>query len=179
MKTYLALLRGINVGGHKRVAMADLRDLLTRIGLADPRSILQSGNLVFRSPRQGCVGLERRLEQEAGKRLKLETDFFVRTAEEWEAVVAANPFPKEAKNDPGHLVVMVLKDAPAVDNVEALEGAIKGAERVHATGREVYLIYPNGIGRSRVTHALIEAKLGTRGTGRNWRTVLKLAAAAS
>src|SRR5207249_1045546 len=116
--------------------------------------------------------------QEARKRLGLQADCFVRTAEEWKAIVAHNPFPKEAERDPGHLLVMFLKDAPARNDVEALQAAITGPEVVRATGRHAYIVYPNGIGRSRLTNALIERKLGTPGTGRNWNTVLKLRALA-
>jgi len=175
MTIYLALLRGINVGGHKLVAMADLRDLLTQLGCVDARSLLQSGNLVFRSNARTSAALERLLEVEAEKRLALQTDFFVRTAEEWKAVIARNPFRKEAERDPAHLVVMFLKDAPDVKDVEALQAAITGPEVVRAEGRHAYIVYPSGIGRSRLTITLIEKKLGTRGTGRNWNTVLKLA----
>ncbi len=178
MTTYLALLRAINLAGHKQVAMADLRDLLTQLGYLDARSILQSGNLAFRSKGRSGARLERRLEAEAKKRLALETDFFVRSAEEWKAVVAHNPFPEAARRDPGHLLVLFLKEAPDGRQVEALRGAITGPEIVHAEGRQAYVVYPAGIGRSRLTNAVIEKKLGTRATGRNWNTVLKLRALA-
>jgi uncharacterized protein (DUF1697 family) len=174
MKTYLALLRGINVGGHRKVAMADLRDLLTQLGFADAWSVLQSGNLVFRSEERSSARMEQLLEAEAGKRLHVQTDFFVRTAEEWKVVIAENPFRVEAERDPAHLAVMFLKDAPDRDAVESLRAAITGPEIIRAEGRHAYIVYPDGIGRSRLTHALIERKLGTRGTGRNWNTVLKL-----
>lgn len=90
--------------------------------------------------------------------------------------MARNPFPEEAERDPGHLVVMILKGAPAAHEVKALQDAIRGRELVRADGRAAYVVYPDGIGRSRLTTALLEKKLGTRGTGRNWNTVLKLAA---
>lgn len=175
-RPHVALLRAVNLAGHQPVAMADLRELLTGLGLADARTLLQSGNLVF-----GCAGrtpaqLEGLLEAEAGKRLGLRTDVFVRTAKEWQALVAANPFPAEAHDDPSHLLVVFLRDAPPRAAVEALRAAIVGRERVEAVGRQAYFVYPDGIGRSRLTTALIEKKLGTRGTGRNWNTVLKLQA---
>jgi uncharacterized protein (DUF1697 family) len=173
---YIALLRAINVGGRKQVAMADLRDFLTQLGFRDGRSLLQSGNLVFRSDTRSGAALERRLETESAKRLSLETDFFVRSAAEWQTIVAGNPFPEEAERDPGHLVVMCLKDPPGARDVKALQDAIPGREAVRADGRTAYVVYPDGIGRSRLTTALLEKKLGTRGTGRNWNTVLKLAA---
>jgi uncharacterized protein (DUF1697 family) len=174
VKTHIALLRGINVGGHKPVGMSDLRTFLTKLGFANAQTLLQSGNLVFQSDSRTGDELERFLEQEARKRLKLEADFIVRTAGEWKKIVEANPFRKEAQRDPGHLLVMCFKSAVDPKNVETLQSAITGSERISAKGREAYIVYPNGVGRSRFTHALIEKKMGVRGTGRNWNTVLKL-----
>lgn len=176
---HVALVRGINVGGHKPVAMATLRDLLTQLGLRDGRSLLQSGNLVFRSDTRTPASLERLLEMEAGKRLGLQADFFVRSARELSDVVAHNPFVEEAERDPGRLIVMFLKDAPDAEHVRALQGSITGSERLRARDRHLYIVYPDGMGRSRLTSTLIEKKLGTRGTGRNWNTVLKLGALAT
>ena len=179
MTTLIALLRAVNLPGHKSVAMSDLREFATELGFADVRSILQSGNLVFRSQTRSCARLERVLETEAENHLGLKTDFFVRTAEEWQSVIARNPFTEEARRDPGHLLVMFLKDAPEMKAVKALQAAIKGREVVRsAGGRHIYIVYPDGVGRSKLTNAVIEAKLGTRGTGRNWNTVLKLGALA-
>jgi uncharacterized protein (DUF1697 family) len=174
MTTHIALLRGINVGGNKKVAMADLREMLNALGFADPRSLLQSGNLVFRSDALTGADLERLLDAETEKRFGLKTEFFVRTAKEWKAVVESNPFPDEAERDPSHLVVLCLKDAPDARSVGALQAAITGREIVRAVGRQAYITYPDGIGDSKLTINVIEKKLGTRGTGRNWNTVLKL-----
>src|SRR4051812_5769091 len=176
MTGYIALLRAVNVAGHNKIGMADLRELLTELGFADARSLLQSGNLLFQSALGTSAEVERVLERGARKRLGLETDFFARTAKDWKKLVADNPFPEQAQRDPGHLVVMFLKDAPPRENVAALEKAIVGREVVRAKGRHAYIVYPDGIGRSRLTTALIEKKLDTRGTGRNWNTVLKLGA---
>jgi uncharacterized protein (DUF1697 family) len=178
MTTHIALLRGVNVGGKTKIAMADLRELLTQLGFADPRTLLQSGNAVFRSDKLTGADLERLLETETEKRLGLKTDFFVRTPEEWKEVIANNPFPDEAKNDPGHLVTMFLNKAPDAKDVEALQAAIKGREVVRSAGRQAYIVYPDGIGESKLTITVIEKKLGSRGTGRNWNTVLKLGALA-
>jgi uncharacterized protein (DUF1697 family) len=175
MTTYIALLRAVNLGGKTQVAMSGLRDLLVTLGFEDARSLLQSGNLIFRSGTRSSAAIERLLENETEKRLQLRTAFLVRTAKEWEAVVADNPFRDEAKRDPGHLVVMALKDAPGAKAVKALQAAVAGPELIRAKGRQLYITYPNGIGRSRLTNRLIEDKLKTRGTGRNWNTVLKLA----
>src|SRR5690349_2460731 len=105
LSTRIALLRGINVGGNTMVAMSDLRALAARLGLREPRTLLQSGNLVFDSDKSPAQ-IEKLLEKELDG-----VDVFVRTAEEMANVVAGNPFPAEAKNDPARLVVLMLKDA--------------------------------------------------------------------
>jgi uncharacterized protein (DUF1697 family) len=172
--TYIALLRAVNLGAHNKVAMSDLRELLVSLGMKEPQSLLQSGNLVFRSAAQPTARLESLVEKAAASRLELVTDFFVRTDKEWKAIIAGNPFPDEARRDPGHLLVVCLKDPPTRAAVAALQQAIVGREVVRAKGREAYIVYPDGVGRSRLTTALIEKKLGTRGTARNWNTVIKL-----
>jgi len=176
MPMHVALLRGINVAGHNLVAMSELRELLGELGFAGAKSLLQSGNLVFESDRLTGDKLQRLLEAETAKRLKITADYLVRTATEWQAIIAKNPFPDEAVRDPSHLVVTCLKAAPAKKDVQTLEAAIRGPETVRAIGKQLYITYPAGIGRSKLTLPLIESKLGTRGTGRNWNTVLKLAA---
>jgi len=175
---HIALIRGINVGGHLPVSMSDLRDMLTHLGFESPRSLLQSGNLVFRCDARRGAGLEGLLEAEAEKRLGLRADFLIRSAKEWREVVARNPFRKEAERDPSHLVVMFLKSAAEAKNVKAVQAAITGSERIRGDGRQVYIVYPAGIGRSPLTNVLLEKKLGIRGTARNWNTVLKIAALA-
>jgi len=178
MPTHIALLRAVNLGPHNKVAMADLRELAGALGLDEPKTLLQSGNLVFRNGRPTGTTLETLLEREAASRLGLETRFFVRTAADWGVIVSRNPFREEARRDPAHLVLLCLKAAPDPEAVERLQSAISGREIVRADGRQAYLVYPDGIGTSKLTIALIERKLGTAGTGRNWNTVLKLAALA-
>ncbi|HKC80981.1 MAG TPA: DUF1697 domain-containing protein, partial [Gemmatimonadaceae bacterium] len=171
--THIALLRGINVGGHRQVGMTNLRNFLTELGFDNVRSVLQSGNLVFESRSRFGAELERFLEMEAVKRLALESDFHVRTVEEWKGVIRQNPFRKEAERDPKHLIVLFLKNAPSAKSVTALQADITGPEVVKAKGKQAYIFYPDGIGRSKLTSAMIEKRIG-RGTGRNWDTVLKL-----
>lgn len=175
--TCIALLRAINLAGRNRVPMAGLRGLLADLGFREVRSLLQSGNLVFQAGGPAAA-LERRLEAATRERLGVTTDYFVRTAAEWAELVAANPFPAEARKDPGRLLVLCLREAPSAQRVAALRQAISGRERVETVGRHAYVVYPDGVGRSRLTSTLIEKHLGTRMTGRNWNTVLKLQALA-
>lgn len=176
---HIALLRGINVGGNQMVAMSELRALATALGMSNVRTLLQSGNLVFDSSRKTAQQLERLLEVEVAKRFGSTIGVFVRTADEWKTVVARNPFVAEAAADPGRLVVMFFKDPCAVKQVSALEAAVVGPERIRAVGRHLYLVYPDGMGKSKLTNVVIEKTLGMRGTARNWNTVRKLSAASA
>ena len=173
---FVALLRAVNVGGRRSLAMRDFRDAAASLRFSEVRTVLQSGNLVFDAHGRSAAAIERALEGAIESRLGLEADCFVRTAREWAALVHDNPFRAEARADPGHLVLMCLKAAPGAKAVRSLSAAITGPERLRAAGRELYIVYPDGIGRSPLTGVLIERVLGTRGTARNWNTVLKLAA---
>ncbi|HEX9727924.1 MAG TPA: DUF1697 domain-containing protein [Gemmatimonadales bacterium] len=176
--TYFALVRAINVAGHNMVGMADLRTLLGELGFTTPRTLLQAGNLIFESAERSEARIERLLAEGAKRRLGLDTDFFVRGARELRSVVRENPFPRDAERDPKRLMVMFLREAPDKQRVQELNEAITGREVAQTKGRQAYIVYPDGVGRSRLTITLIERKLGTRGTGRNWNTVRKLAALA-
>ena len=175
MPPQIALLRAINVGGIK-VSMADLKALFVDLGFEDVHTLLNSGNVVFRGKNKTGADLEKLLETEFAKRTGRSTEFFVRTAEEWNSIVHRNPMTDEARRDPGHLLVVVLKRAPSDQEVESLRAAIVGPEIVQADGKQAYIYYPAGVGQSKLTAKLIEKHLGSPGTGRNWNTVLKLAA---
>jgi len=175
MTTYIGLLRGINVGGNKMVAMAELREMIAALGFSDVKTLLQSGNAVFRGPAKATAKLEGQLEAALEKRFGMHVDFHVRTADQWRAIVEANPFQVEAKTDPGHLIVTVFKTPLDPAGVQALRDAIPGRETLHADGRHLYMLFPDGIGTSKAP-ALADKKLGARGTARNWNTVRKLAA---
>jgi uncharacterized protein (DUF1697 family) len=175
MPTHIALLRGINVGGRNLISMADLRTLFESLGFREAKTLLQSGNVVFAGGRKSGAALEWLFETEIKKARGLAIDFHVRTAAEWQTIIEHNPFPAEAKKDPGHLLVTVFKDAPAAANIKALEAAVRGPEYVQFDGRTGYFVYPAGMGTSKLTPAIIDRALGLRGTGRNWNTAMKLA----
>ena len=174
MPTYVGVLRAINLGSHNKIAMSDLRSMLETVGCEEPRTLLLSGNVVFRNASSSIDKVERMLEEASTKHLGVTTDYFVRTAKEWQSIIDDNPFPKQAKADPGHLLMMCLRDAPTTAQVKALQAAIKGREVVKAKGKQAYFLYPDGVGASKLTIKVIEKALGTRGTARNWNTVLKI-----
>jgi uncharacterized protein (DUF1697 family) len=174
---YAGFLRAVNVAGNQ-LSMAALKEVFGALGFDNPKTLLQSGNIVFGAdPARNAIALEELLQRETEKRLHVKTEYFVRTAKDLERVISGNPFIAEAQNDPGRLVVVFLKDAPAGKAVAQLQAAIRGPERVKASGRHLHVTYPEGQGRSKLTNAVIEKALGTRGTARNWNTVLKVAAA--
>ncbi|MGE0443047.1 MAG: DUF1697 domain-containing protein [Gemmatimonadales bacterium] len=179
MPRYAAFLRAVNLGSHKKVAMTDLRATAEALGFHRPQTLLQTGNLVFDSPLASAARAESRLEQGLAAELGLETECYVRTPGELDAIVAANPYPGMARDDPAHLVVMLFRARLAPSAVKALAGAIRGRETVAAEGRTLYLTYPDGIGTSKLTPAVIARHLGVPGTGRNWNTLLKVQAAAT
>jgi uncharacterized protein (DUF1697 family) len=176
MPAFVALLRAVNLGPHNKIAMSDLKAAAEGCGLSNARSWLQSGNLLFEAKAKSPAALEKLLEGALGKELGLETPVVVRSAPEWRAALDDNPFPKQAKADPGHLVLMPLKSKPEKGALAALRAAIVNRETVELVGQQLYLVYPDGIGRSKLTSALIEKKLGVVGTGRNWNTAQKIAA---
>ena len=174
MARYIGLLRGINVGGNKMVAMADLRALLSRMGFEEVQTLLQSGNVVFSGPKKSSAALERDLEAALEKAMKLKVDFHVRTGEEWRQVIEGNPFTVEAKKDPARVVVICYKSPLDSAIVKAAQAAITGREKLRAEGRHLYMTFPDGQGNSKA--AIVVGKMLGAGTARNWNTVLKLAA---
>jgi uncharacterized protein (DUF1697 family) len=173
--THVLLLRGVNVGGHNRVPMADLRALLAALGCEDVTTYLQSGNAVCRStavPGRLASDLEAALAAELGVTVRV----LVRTAAEVAAAVAANPL-EASTDDPKRLHVLFLETAPDGGRVDALvaEAADLAPERLGVSGAEAYLFTPAGYHDARLTGAFVERRLGRVGTARNWRTVLALA----
>jgi uncharacterized protein (DUF1697 family) len=176
-ETRIALLRGVNVGGANRVAMADVRAALEAAGFSSVRSLLQSGNFVFQADISDEAEIEAKIEAALEKRLGLKVDAVVRTASAWRAMIAANPMPEAAGRDPGRFVAVTLKRPPSPDAEEAL-AAVPGPEEARVIGREAFIWYPNGQADTKLAGAALDRALGARGTARNWNTVLKLAALA-
>ncbi len=174
--TYVAFLRAVNVAGVS-VRMSDLRALMAGLGYPDASTVLQSGNVIFKASRRAIRQLQSTIESACLHRLGLRTTVVVRSCGDLAEIVSSNPFPNEAVHDPAHLVAVLLKQAPATASVRALSDAIVGRERVALRGSTLYAVYPDGIGRSKLTTALIDRTLATKGTARNWNTILKLDAA--
>jgi uncharacterized protein (DUF1697 family) len=172
MANRIVLLRGINLGSSRRVAMADLRALLTDAGHADVRTHLQSGNVLLTSdaaPEQ----LEREIGAQIADALGIDVEVVVRTRDELADAIARNPLAGVA-DDPKRLQVTFLSAAPRAAAVRELDDAAAGQERVEVSGREVYAWHPDGVRRSELAKRLGSGRLGGTATARNWNTVTKL-----
>lgn len=178
MTRYVALLRGINVGGHKKVAMGDLREALGALGYEDVETYLQSGNAVFTTDTTDPDALAGGIEEELRSRLGMDVKVLARTAAELAQVVERNPFP-EGTTEPKKLHVAFLSAAPDGERVAALDPTPFQPDELRLGDRAVYLWYPNGYGRTKLTNDVLERKLGVTATTRNWNTVLALLERAS
>ncbi len=172
MHVFVSLLRGVNVGGHNKVGMDALRDLYRQLGLHEPRTYIQSGNVVF-GVKQGRVTakvLEGAIEGKFGFR----PGVVLRTAGELRRTLADNPFQKRTDIDPAKLLVNFLAESPSKAALADLQRLAAGPEEVRAAGREIFIYFPDGAGRSKFPWATLDRVMKTTVTGRNLRTVTKL-----
>ncbi|HXQ59791.1 MAG TPA: DUF1697 domain-containing protein [Acidimicrobiales bacterium] len=174
--TYVAMLRGINVSGRNKLAMEDLRTLVTAAGGADVRTYIQSGNAVFTSSASATrivTDLKERLEGFLGTTVPV----LVRTTAELDAAMEKNPFLRRGE-DPATLHVTFMAAVPSQADVTAAQAKAVAADEFQVIGREVYLRCPDGYGTTKLTNTFFEKRFGWEATTRNWRTVTTLAAMA-
>jgi uncharacterized protein (DUF1697 family) len=170
-QTWVALLRGINLGARNKISMAELKELFADLGAENPTTYVQSGNVVFRAGGARAT-LARDVEREIERRLGLEITVLLRTQAELAKLVAASPFSKR-ESDPTKLHVTFLAERAKRGRVAALENKFEPDE-FDVVGDAVYLYCPNGYGRSKLSNAFFEKQLGVAATTRNWRTVTAL-----
>jgi len=172
MSTYIALFRGINVGGKNSLSMKELVVLLESIGLRNILTYIQSGNAVFQSTEKNVSQLARRLTDEINKRHGFEAHVLILAPDAIKRAMAENPF-SEAEADPSHLHLGFLASTPKNPDFKKLDALRKESERFHLSDHVFYLHAPEGVGRSKLA-ASAEKLLGVPMTDRNWRTVCKI-----
>jgi len=172
-RAYVALLRGINVGGHNKLAMKDLVSMFADAGCGRVRTYIQSGNVLF----DAAPGLARKIgsviQESIRERCGLDIPVITRTLDEFADVVENNPF-GETETGVKFLAVGFLAQRPTAARIAALDPQRSPPDELVACGREIYLYCPNGVARTRFTSAYLDSTLGTLCTARNWRTTLKL-----
>ena len=173
MGKIIALQRAINVGGIK-VNIAELRSMVADLGFGGVQSYVASGNLVFEGDGRSCAELEALFETEATKQIGLTTEWMCRTAAEWQAILAANPYPEFAAESPSKLLVTLFKTAPDPKGLEAVRAKAVFGETMELIGRELFVTFPEGAGKSKLGSAAAWKPLKSPGTSRNWNTMLKV-----
>jgi uncharacterized protein (DUF1697 family) len=174
MTTWIALLRGINVGGNRRVPMADLRAALEAIGLEDVRTYIVSGNVVFRSRRSDSAALTREIEAAIEARFGFAVAVVLRTAAEARAVLDGDPLPEGSAADPAHRYAIFLSADPEPARLAAIDPAAVEPDVFVAGDRVIHAWYRNGLQASKLAGQLTDRGLGVTATARNWNTVRKL-----
>lgn len=167
----LSLLRGINVGGHKKVKMSDVAQLYGSLGFTDVRTYVQSGNVVFSTQHEDATRVAKQIEKGLKDALGLNVTVFVRTTSELTDVVEQNPF---KKNEPIRVHVTFLSTQPHDVPTDRIEAAKADGELLSVHNREVYLFLPDGQGKTKLSNSFFEKVLNVRATTRNWNTVTAL-----
>ena len=171
--TVISLLRAVNIGKRK-VPTSELRALYESLGLIGARTYIQSGNVVCKAQRHDLRKMRAKIEAAIKARFGLHSDVILRTIPEMNQVIAANPFPAHTAAHPAKVLVVFLAEDPGEAARKSVMDIDSSPEQVHAAGREMYIYYPNGMGRPKLPLAQIDRIIQTPGTGRNWNTVLKL-----
>jgi uncharacterized protein (DUF1697 family) len=174
MPVYIAMLRGINVGGHKRVPMERLRALCEELGFEQVRTFIQSGNLVFKAAKSSPADLSAKIEKKIMAEFGFAVSVMTRTPEELAQAMRNSPFAEESKVEPAKVHVVFLSGVPKAEAAKKLEALATPAEQIRHRGREVHLYYRDGMGRAKITGSVLERVLSVAATARNWNTVNKL-----
>lgn len=174
MTTYIALLRGINVSGHNKIKMATLKQSFIQLGFNEVITYIQSGNVVFKTKEKDSLKIENQIINQIKKDFGYTIKTLVLTKKELDNVFLSNPFLKVKTMDIKTLYVAILKDNYDVEGIKQIEPFLTNSEEIKLVKNYAFLFYPNGAGNSKLSTNLIEKKLKTTATTRNWRTITKL-----
>ena len=174
MAVVICLLRGVNVGGNHQIRMDSLRTLCESFGFKDVRTYVQSGNVVFQTSKRDFAKLSMQIEAGIYKTAGFRPDAILRTTADLQTLVAANPFACRDAIEPSKLGVVFLKAAPGPEARESLRAMKTDPEELRIGERDLYIYFPNGMGKSRLQMKSVDKLLGTTGSVRNWNTVTSL-----
>jgi uncharacterized protein (DUF1697 family) len=170
---FVGLLRGINVSGRNQIPMAALRALCDSLKWSGVQSYIQSGNLIF-----GAGGapaeIEKQLEQAITRRFGHSVPAIVRAASEWPKYIKSNPFAEACKTEPNRVMLILSKNPPKADAATTLQERATEGERIIKVGETLWIHFPDGVAKSKLSPALMDRMIGSTATARNWNTVLKI-----
>ena len=174
MPIAISLLRGINVGGRKKIKMADLRALYASLGFRNVRSLLQTGNVIFQTDETDLARVKERLETGIDAAFGFEVKVIMRSPAAFKTIFKRHLFTDEQLDEPRKIAVVFLPDAPSLEAVEDLRRSNSGREFIQADGSELFVFYTDGQARSKLDNSRIERALGLHSTARNWNTCNRL-----
>ncbi len=174
MDVRICMLRGVNVGGHAKIRMEALRTLFVALGMHAPRTLIQSGNVVFATDERNPARLTQIIEQGIEREFGFRPAVLLRSSAEMKAVIARNPFARRRGIHPAKLHVTFLAAPPTREDLDLVLKLNIQPEELRISGRELYIHYPNGAGKSKLPIAAILKILKIHGTARNWNTVTRL-----
>ena len=175
MTRYISILRGINVGGNRKILMSDLKSLFGKLGFANVETYIQSGNVVFESDlKLSNADLEAKIEQAIIETFGFDVPVIIRTADEWAKSIVNNPFWKEEDANIDRLHLTCLKEVPSQELLEKIKMFQYLPDRYEIIGKDVFIFCAAGYGTSKLTNPFFESKLKVQATTRNWKTVMKL-----
>jgi len=171
---YIALLRGINVSGQKKIKMVDLKNLFEAIGFKNVKTYIQSGNVIFDYKHSDIEKLANEIEKKISETFGFFVNTIIRTYEELRNIINNNPFVKELNVELDNLYVTFMLDIPDSSTVMLLDVKKEVDEKLSIISREIYLYCPNGYGKTKLNNVMVEKKLKTVATTRNWKTINNL-----
>jgi uncharacterized protein (DUF1697 family) len=174
MPVLISMLRGVNVGPHNRIKMDKLRAVYESLQFENPRTYVQSGNVVFRSKQRSTPQLAKKIQAAIQKQCSCNPVVILRTTQEMRAAIAASPFAKGRQLEPGKILVTFLDAEPPAGAHATIQGLKQYPEELHLKGRELYIYFPNGAGKTKLPWSAVEKLLKVNGTARNWNSVTNL-----
>jgi len=174
MKTYIALLRGINVSGQKKIKMPDLRTCFEEMGCKDVQTYIQSGNVIFNHEAADSKELEQKIEQQILNKFGFQVENLVRTPSDLENIIKNNPFIGEPDKEVNGIYITLLSEVPSFADKDKLKDISYKPEEFFIEERTIYLFLPFGYGRTKLNNNFFESKLKMKATTRNWKTVATL-----
>jgi uncharacterized protein (DUF1697 family) len=172
MQIYISLLRGINMTGHNSLKMNDLSEMYIDMGFTDAETHIQSGNVIFSSSSEEAVAdMSLRIETAILDRFNYKVPVMIRTIEEMRRLISANPFFKEENFDPAKMAVIFLHEECTISQIRQVADINYPRDKFKISGKEIFLLCPNGFGRTKIYTNFFEKKMGITGTARNWKTI--------
>jgi uncharacterized protein (DUF1697 family) len=175
MKTFISLLRGVNMAGHNKIKMTDLSALYDKLGFEGAETFIQSGNVISCKPENLTVPeMTIVIEEAILKNFKYSIPVIIRSNEELSEVISINPFLEEENFNPEKLAVIFLHEKPSKEQIEKVKNVNYPPDKFKITGKEIFIYCPNGFGKSKIYTGFFENKMKVTGTGRNWNTINSL-----